>query len=167
MRRHIRPYLARHEQAASFVGHVKSGTGAVAGMALVGGLSTLTGLPLLMAPLGATAVLLFGQAQSPLAQPANVFFGYLLATALGVGVALSLPGVWWAAAIAVGIAVGLMLAFRVTHPPAGAVPLVAMGAPQQPAMLFASVLIGSVALVALAVLHHRLPPRAAYPRPTD
>jgi len=167
MRRHIRPYLARHEPQASLLGHVKSGTGAMAGMALVGGLALLTDLPLLMAPLGATAVLVFGQTTSPLAQPANIFFGYLLATVIGVAAAMLLPGAWWGAAIAVGISIALMLSFRVTHPPAGALPLVAMAAPHQSMMLFLTVLLGCTALVALAVVHHRLPPRRAYPKPLE
>ena len=49
---------------------------------------------MLLAPFGATAVLLFGQAESPLAQPANIFGGYLLAAGISVGMlALALrPG---------------------------------------------------------------------------
>ena len=46
--------------------------GAVVAMTLVGGLAAWTGLPMLLAPFGATAVLLFGQAESPLAQPVNL-----------------------------------------------------------------------------------------------
>src|SRR5690606_38542134 len=84
------------------IAHVKSGSGAVVGLAAVGGLAAVTGLPLLMAPFGATAVLLFGQPASPLSQPINVFGGYLVAASFGAGAALLLPAVWWASAIAVG-----------------------------------------------------------------
>ena len=55
------------------------------GIGAVGALAALTHLPLLLAPLGASAVLIFGQPASPLAQPANVFGGYLVATIVGVG----------------------------------------------------------------------------------
>lgn len=57
-----------------------------------------------------------------------------------------------------------MLALRVTRPPAGAVPLVAMAAPDPAPMLFPTLLLDAVALVGLALVLHRLPPRVAYPR---
>lgn len=164
MRHHISLLTARHEPEGPLLGHLKSGLGAALGLALVGGLATVTGWPLLVAPLGASVVLLFGQPQSPLAQPANVFGGYFLATVLAVAVTQAAPGLWWAAAGAVGLSVALMLALRITHPPAGAVPLVAMAAPGQAALLFPTLLLSAVTLVGLALLLHRLPPRVAYPR---
>lgn len=164
MRRHIRPFTTRHEPAGSLASHLKSGAGAALGLALVGALAALTGWPLLVAPLGATVVLLFGQALSPLAQPANVFGGYLLGTALGVAAQAALPGDPWAAAVAVGLSVAGMQALRVTHPPAGAVPLLAQAAPEEGALLFVTILVGAASLTGLAVLHHRLPPRVPYPR---
>lgn len=144
---------------------MKSGAGAVIGIGAVGGLAALTDLPLLIAPLGATVVLLFGQPASPLAQPMNIFGGYLLATILGVAAALAFPGLWWVAAIAVGAAIAGMLMLRVTHPPAGAIPLVALASPLQSTSLFVTILLSCVSLVVLALVHHRLPPRVQYPRP--
>lgn len=145
--------------------HLKSGVGAILGVGAVGGLATLTELPLLIAPLGATAVLLFGQPSSPLAQPANIFGGYLLATIFGVAAALALPAAWWVAALMVGVVIAAMSALRLTHPPAGAIPLVALAAPLQSVSLFLTVLLGCLSLVSLALVHHRLPPRISYPRP--
>ncbi len=164
MRHHIRLLTARHEPEGHLLGHLKSGLGAALGLAVVGGLAAATGWPLLVAPLGASVVLLFGQPGSPLAQPAHVFGGYFLATAIAVGTALAAPGLWWAAAGAVGLSVAMMLAFRVTHPPAGAVPLVAMTSPEAAPMLFGTLLLSAVTLVGLALLLHRLPPRVAYPK---
>ncbi|MEW9836321.1 HPP family protein [Mesorhizobium marinum] len=164
MRRHIRTYTARHEPSGQVLSNLKSGAGAVLGIGAVGGLSVATGLPLLLAPLGATVVLLFGQPASPLAQPANIFGGYLLATVVGVAAAVLFPGLWWVAAIAVGLAIAGMLMLRITHPPAGAVPLVALASPLEATTLFPTILIACVSLVGLAVVHHRLPPRAQYPR---
>ena len=167
MRRHIRTFTARHEPSGLLLSHVKSGTGAIVGMSLVGVLASLTGLPMLIAPLGATAVLLFGQPASPLAQPMNIFAGYLVATLIGVGAALAFPGVWAGAAIAVGLSIVLMAMLRVTHPPAGAVPLVATAAPYQGSTLFIVVLLGCISLLMLALVHHWIPPRVQYPRRAD
>jgi CBS-domain-containing membrane protein len=57
-----------------------------------------------------------------------------------------------------------MLLLRVTHPPAGAVPLVAFGTHMPAETLFFVVLTGALCLVGVAVVHHWLPPRADYPR---
>jgi CBS-domain-containing membrane protein len=164
MRRHLHLLTTRHEPEGPLVAHLKSGLGAALGLGLVGGLAALTGWPLLIAPLGASVVLLFGQPGSPLAQPANVFGGYFLATVIAVGTAFAAPGLWWATAFAVGVAVAAMLALRVTHPPAGAVPLVVMAAPAKALLLFPMLLVSVATLVGLALLLHRMPPRVAYPK---
>ena len=165
--RHLKPFLARHEPQGSYLSHLKSGAGALVAMTLVGALAAWTHFPLLLAPLGATAVLLFAVPNSPLAQPANVLGGYFLSALLGLIAAVLWPGEWWAATACVGVAIGVMLAFRVTHPPAGGVPLLAVAGPLAPTTLFGALLAGAGCLIAVAVLHHRLPPRLAYPRPLD
>src|SRR5215217_3084479 len=141
MRHHLHLFTARHEPVAPLGSHLKSGAGAAMGLALVGLLAQATGWPLLLAPLGATVVLLFGQPVSPLAQPANVFGGYLLATILAVVAAMAFPGLWWVAAVTVGLALAGMLALRITHPPAGAIPLVAMATPRDSVILFPALLL--------------------------
>src|SRR5690606_28862674 len=105
------------------------------------------------------------QAQSPFSQPASVFGGYLVAAAISAAMLALLPAVWWAATLAVGVAIAVMLAARVTHPPAGAVPLVAFSTHMPVETLFFVVLAGAFCLVGVAVVHHRLPPRTVYPRP--
>lgn len=157
-------FIHRHEPEGETLAHIKSGTGALIGMTLVGALAALTGLPLLLAPFGATAVLLFGQPESPLAQPANVFGGYLLAALVSSLMLGLLTPTWWVATFAVGVVIALMLALRVTHPPAGAVPLVALSNGLHAEMLFAATLGGAGLLVLVAVVHHWLPPRRVYPR---
>ncbi|QRM53969.1 HPP family protein [Sinorhizobium sp. BG8] len=163
MRHHIKHFTRRHEPRGQFINHVKSGIGAIVSLGAVGFLSIETGMPLLIAPFGASAVLLFGQPKSPLAQPANVVGGYMIAALLSVAIMLGFPGEPVAAVIAVGVTIATMLVLRVTHPPAGAVPLVALASPFLPTELFEAVMLGSLLLVTLAVLHHLIPPRAQYP----
>ncbi|MDM9647087.1 MULTISPECIES: HPP family protein [unclassified Rhizobium] len=163
MRRHIKHFTHRHEPKGTVHLHLKSGIGAMIGMASVGALTVFTGIPLLIAPFGATAVLIFGQPKSPLAQPANVIGGYLLAALIGGLAVFLFPGLWWVGAIAVGLTIAGMLMLRVTHPPAGAVPLVAFGSHMGGPMLFLIVGFGSALLIAIAVLHHLIPPRHQYP----
>lgn len=159
-------FFVRHEPKGSQLMHLKSGVGAVIGMTLIGAIAAFTGFPVLIAPLGATAVLLFAQPGSPLAQPANVFGGYALAVVLAaIAVQLWPDHQWWVATVCVGVVIAAMLLFRVTHPPAGAVPLVAVAGPIAPGTLAGAVMAGAACLVAVAVVHHRLPPRINYPKP--
>lgn len=161
--RHVIHYLHRHEPKGHALTHLKSGIGAILAISLVGLMAVLTGLPMLIAPFGATAVLLFGQPRSPLAQPANIIGGYLIA-AIVASVALWLfPDAWAASAGAVGISIALMAILRVTHPPAGAIPLVAFASHFDLPMLAAVVLAGSALMIVIGVLHHRIPPRQQYP----
>ncbi|GGE06545.1 hypothetical protein GCM10011390_27070 [Aureimonas endophytica] len=122
---------------------------------LVGGLSHYAHVPMLIAPFGASCVLLFSVPGSPLSQPANVVGGHGVATLVGLVLRLALPNEWWAAALAVGLAIGLMAALRVTHPPAGADPLVVFAADPDFGFLVLPVLSGALALVAVATVFHK------------
>ena len=67
-----------------------------------------------------------------------------------------LPDVWWSVALSVGAAIALMAYFRVTHPPAGAAPLVVFASHPDLTFLLFPVLTGAAGLVALATVYHRL-----------
>lgn len=103
-----------------------AGLGGGIGIGALGALSILSGSALLMAPLGATAVLVFGLPDSPLSQARHVIGGHALAMGVGL-LCLFLFGNGLAGiAIGSGLAIGLMLATRTVHPPAGANPLLLM-----------------------------------------
>ncbi|MGE0502910.1 MAG: HPP family protein [Rhizobiaceae bacterium] len=155
--------FARHETVVDQASNLKAGLGAVVGMMAVGQLAVLTGLPLMLAPLGATVVLLFGQPSSPLAQPINVMAGYLVGTVTCEVAFAAFPGTWVAAAVAVGFIVVVMRALRVTHPPAGAVPILGFGGAVHGGTLFATLLLGCITVICLAFVVHRIPPRRDYP----
>ncbi|AWI82148.1 MAG: hypothetical protein CVU19_00540 [Betaproteobacteria bacterium HGW-Betaproteobacteria-13] len=117
-------------------------------------------LPWIIAPMGASAVLLFAVPASPLAQPWAMLGGNLLAAVIGVSCARGIPEPMMAGAVAVSAAIGLMFVLRCIHPPAGAVALTAVvGGPAIEGLGFGfviyPVLINSVCLLALAVLYNR------------
>lgn len=129
------------------------------GFLAIAGLNVLAdgaALAFLMAPFGASCVLLFAAPSSPLSQPVNVVGGHFVATLTGLALHAFLPATWWGMAIAVGCAIALMVALRVTHPPAGADPLVVFSSDPGFAFLLAPVLSGAVALVLIALLFHKL-----------
>ena len=77
----------------------------------------------LLAPIGASIVILFVQPHSPLAQPWPVLGSYLIATAVGLGCAIWIPHAPLAAALSVGLTVWLMARLHCIHPPGGAMAL--------------------------------------------
>lgn len=102
--------------------------GAVLGIALAALLGHLIpaseGLPWIMAPVGASAVLVFAVPASPLAQPWPVVGGNLISVMVGMAVgklcALGGVGAPVAVSLAVGGAIAAMALSRCTHPPGGA-----------------------------------------------
>jgi len=77
----------------------------------------------IVAPLGASAVLVFAVPASPLAQPWSVIGGNTLSALVGAVCAMLIPDPAWAGAVAVGGAIATMFALRCLHPPGGAAAL--------------------------------------------
>ena len=106
---------------------LRAGIGALVGIslcALVVNLGASLGAsPLyLVAPLGATAVLVFCVPNSPLAQPWSAIVGNVTSALVALAVIQTVPAPW-SAGIAVGAAITTMMFVRALHPPGGAVAL--------------------------------------------
>jgi CBS-domain-containing membrane protein len=136
-----------------------AGIGATLAIAILTYLEASIGtVALIMAPFGATVVLVFGIPKSPLAQPKNVVFGHLITAFIGVFFTQYIGVTPLTLAIATGLGVTAMLLSKTTHPPAGANPLLIMVSGQGWWFLITPVLIGSVIIVllgkALGMLQH-------------
>ena len=81
----------------------------------------------LIGSFGASAVLVYGVIQSPLAQPRNLIGGHLVSAITGVTVQLLIPDIMWIAApLAVSLSIVLMQITKTLHPPGGATALIAL-----------------------------------------
>ena len=117
-------------------------------------------LPIIVAPLGASAVLVFAVPASPLAQPWPVIGGNIVSALVGVAAFNTFSNLVVAAGIAVGLAILVMSLLRCLHPPGGAAALTAVIGSQGIhaagySFAFAPVGINSIALVSLAMFFHR------------
>lgn len=157
---------------ASFSDRLVACIGALAGIALTGFVCSHLPLaphqiPILVAPLGASAVLVFAVPASPLAQPWAVVGGNTISALVGVGIAAAIPNVPLAAGLAVGGAILVMSLLRCLHPPGGAAALTAViGGAQITEMgyafAFMPVALNSLLLVVLGWAFHRVS-RHSYP----
>jgi CBS domain-containing membrane protein len=81
-------------------------------------------VPWLVAPVGASAVLVFGVPASPLAQPWAVVGGNTVSALVGIACAKLIGDPAVAGAVAVSLAIAMMFSLRCLHPPGGAMALI-------------------------------------------
>lgn len=136
--------------------NVLSGVGAAMAIGLLAISDSLSAdVIMLMAPFGASVVIVFGLPTSPLAQPKNVIMGHMLTAFIGVLFVEYVGVTNLSLAIATGLGVTTMLVTKTTHPPAGANPILIMLAGQTWTFLYSPVLFGAVAIVLMGKLFNK------------
>ncbi len=119
----------------------------------------------LIASFGSTMVILYGYPDSPFAQPKNIFFGHLLTSAVGVICLYLIPlPNYILIPIAVGLGVGLMILFNVTHPPAGGNPVIIIIGGVSINYLFSPIITGSILILVFGVVLNRFILKKNYPK---
>lgn len=122
----------------------------------------------LLAPVGASAVLVFAVPASPLAQPWPVIGGCTISAAVGFAFGHLIDYQPLAAGLAVGFALAAMTVTRSLHPPGGAAALTAVlavpaGVDSGPLFPLVAIAIDAVAVVLIAFAFHKLVTRHSYP----
>ena len=119
----------------------------------------------LIASFGSTMVLLYGYPESPFAQPKNIFFGHLLTALVGVICLYILPFPnYILIPIAVGLGVGLMILFNVTHPPAGGNPVIVVMGGVSLEYLLSPIITGSIIILFFGVVLNKFILKKKYPK---
>ncbi|WP_151445362.1 HPP family protein [Lacisediminimonas profundi] len=151
--------ISSREKARSALGAlIGIGVTALITRLLIGDTS---GLPFIVAPLGASALILFALPASPLAQPWPVFGGNTISALIGIACGQYFADPLVAGMVAVGVAVITMFWLRCLHPPGGAAALLAaLGGPAVAGAGFwfalTPVALNSLILVAVAIGYNRL-----------
>jgi CBS-domain-containing membrane protein len=121
------------DRSSALVSHTEKLVSALGGFVAIFCILTISrwsvgadGAALIVASMGASAVLLFAVPHGPLSQPWPVLGGHILSAVVGVSCAKLIPNEVLAASVAVGAAIGVMYYARCTHPPGGATALSAV-----------------------------------------
>lgn len=126
----IKDFIGFHTNKAGHVEKLVSGLGGFVGILMILLITRLflhgTDAVLIVASMGASAVLLFAVPHGPLSQPWAVFGGHLISAFIGVSCYFLIPNLYVAAAAAVGLAISAMYYLRCIHPPGGATALTAV-----------------------------------------
>ena len=118
----------------------------------------------LLASFGSSMVLLYGYPESPFAQPKNVFFGHLVTALIGLVVLYFIPlPLFITIPLAVGLGVGLMILFNVTHPPAGGNPIIVIVGSVSFDYLLSPVITGTIIIIIFAIIINRFILKKSYP----
>jgi CBS-domain-containing membrane protein len=87
-------------------------------------LTELSGIPLLMAPFGASCVLTCAVPESPFAHPKNIICGYTIAALIGFVLLRFVGSSPLSLALGVGFTIAVMMLSKTIHPPAGSLPII-------------------------------------------
>lgn len=123
----------------------------------------LVGHPLLIGSFGASAVLLFGANDSPLAQPRNLVGGHVVCACVAVLVVALLGSTPVSIAVGVGLALLVMNLTHTTHPPGGATALIGVQGAVGPEFILVPVLAGALILLATALFTNNVVYHRKYP----
>ncbi|THA56613.1 HPP family protein [Streptomyces sp. A1136] len=104
--------------------------------------------PVLIPPLAASAALVHSAPTLPLAQPRGVVLGHLLGAGVGYGVLALAGGSAWAAAVAAGVTLALLMLARTPHSAACATSVIVVLQAPAPGR-FLPLLFGSTVLLVL------------------
>jgi CBS domain-containing membrane protein len=153
--------------------HVWTFIGAFLGIGIIGAFQSKffieQDLVFLIGSFGASAVLIFGATNSPLAQPRNLIFGHLISAIIGVCVYKLIPGeLWLSSALSVSLSIVAMQMTKTMHPPGGATALIAnIGSEKIKALGFfyilSPVMSGVVILLIVALIVNNIPKNRNYP----
>ena len=123
----------------------------------------------LAASFGSTVVVVFGYPDNEFAQPKNVLFGHLLCTLVGIifvtlfEISQDRSIFFLAIGLAVGISVMLMMALKITHPPAGGNTIVVIIAQDSFQYLIFPIMVGAVTIIIGGVIYNRFILKKKYP----
>ena len=123
----------------------------------------------LAASFGSSVVVVFGYPENEFAQPKNVLFGHFLCALIGIifvtifEISQDRTIFFLAIGLAVGIAVMLMMALKITHPPAGGNTIVVMLTQDSFQFLIFPILVGAVTIIIGGIIYNRFILKKNYP----
>ena len=118
----------------------------------------------LMFSFGATVFIVFVLYDLETAQPKNIFFGHLISILVGIIFNETVGLSFYSLGLSVGIAVVLMVYFKVMHPPAASNPLVALTMDLSFDFILFPVIIGTIIIILMSVLINKIILKRNYPK---
>lgn len=135
----------------------------VIGLVLLAGVGEGIDKVVLIPPLAASAALVYGAPALPLSQPRSVIGGQFLSAVTGFVVLWIAGSSVWGAAVAGGLALGVMLLARTPHSPAAATAVIVVATKPEVAVFLPLLVLATVILAAVGIIAGRTPAGSRYP----
>ena len=116
-----------------------------------------------MASFGSTVINVFGFPKNRNSQPKNVLFGHLMSALVGIIFITFFEASFITLGLAVGVATMLMLALKITHPPAGGTVIMVMIGDVSFRFLIFPVMVGAITIIIGGIIYNRLLLKRKYP----
>ncbi len=164
----IKRLFCRIQPKETFIDCVKMGIKALITITLLGAIGHFSGQPLIIAPFAASCISIYTAPKEEFAQPINIIGGYFIACSIGLIALEALENTWWVLGLMLSITITLMSYFRITHPPAAAIPFIMFiyhGKEDALIKVTMPAILGSFGLVVIALILHSLPfAKQEYPK---
>tara|TARA_Y200000002_G_C22397353_1_gene544114 strand:+ start:197 stop:667 length:471 start_codon:yes stop_codon:yes gene_type:complete len=118
----------------------------------------------LMFSFGATIFIVFVLYTLETAQPKNIFFGHLISILVGIIFNETIGLSFYSLGLSVGVAVILMVYFKVMHPPAASNPLVALSMDLSFDYILFPVVVGTIIIILSSIVINRFILKRNYPK---
>ena len=118
----------------------------------------------LMFSFGATVFIVFVLYDLETAQPKNIFFGHLISIIVGIIFNETIGLSFYSLGLSVGVAVILMVYFKVMHPPAASNPLVALFMDLSFDYILFPVIVGTIVIILSSILINKIILKRKYPK---
>ena len=117
----------------------------------------------LMFSFGATVFIVFVLYNLETAQPKNIFFGHLVSLLVGIIFNETIGISFYSLGLSVGVAVTLMVYFKIMHPPAASNPLVVLFTDVSFDYILFPVVVGTIAIIVMSVFINKIILKRNYP----
>ena len=118
----------------------------------------------LMFSFGATVFIVFVLYDLETAQPKNIFFGHLISIIVGIIFNETIGLSFYSLGLSVGVAVILMVYFKVMHPPAASNPLAALFMDLSFDYILFPVIAGTIVIILSSILINKIILKRKYPK---
>ena len=118
----------------------------------------------LMFSFGATVFIVFVLYDLETAQPKNIFFGHLISIIVGIIFNETIGLSFYSLGLSVGVAVILMVYFKVMHPPAASNPLAALFMDLSFDYILFPVIVGTIVIILSSILINKIILKRDYPK---
>ena len=118
----------------------------------------------LMFSFGATVFIVFVLYDLETAQPKNIFFGHLISIIVGIIINETIGLSFYSLGLSVGVAIILMVYFKVMHPPAASNPLAALFMDLSFDYILFPVIAGTIVIILSSILINKIILKRKYPK---